>query len=93
MNVSSPCIQVCKLDEFDVCIGCGRTRDEIARWMQMSQEEKLKIVSRPTGRIKRFNSPSPGPSPQGEGEAIDPLPYAIEVLHNSEVHLKDGANE
>jgi len=40
MNTASPCIKVCKLDDGDVCMGCYRTRDEIARWTQMSDDEK-----------------------------------------------------
>jgi uncharacterized protein len=90
MNVNSPCNQVCKLDAFDVCIGCGRTRDEIARWMRMRDQEKFEVVSSLAARRQRFSSPSPRPSPQGEGEAIAPLPYTIEVSRNAEIHLKDG---
>jgi uncharacterized protein len=45
MNVPSPCIHVCKL-VGDVCVGCFRTRDEIARWLQMSDEEKAQVNAR-----------------------------------------------
>jgi predicted Fe-S protein YdhL (DUF1289 family) len=50
MNTSSPCIQVCELDDSDVCIGCGRTREEIARWTQMSDAEKARVHSIVTER-------------------------------------------
>jgi predicted Fe-S protein YdhL (DUF1289 family) len=43
MNTTSPCIQVCRLDDCDVCTGCHRTRDEIARWTQMNDEEKSRV--------------------------------------------------
>ncbi|HTR42535.1 MAG TPA: DUF1289 domain-containing protein [Pseudomonadales bacterium] len=45
MNTASPCIQVCKLDDCDMCTGCHRTRDEIARWTQMNDAEKDRVNS------------------------------------------------
>ena len=46
MTISSPCIRVCILDpETGLCEGCGRTRDEIARWYQLSEEVRLAIMS------------------------------------------------
>jgi predicted Fe-S protein YdhL (DUF1289 family) len=40
--VESPCINVCKI-ENDVCIGCGRTLEEIAHWSEMTDEEKEQV--------------------------------------------------
>ncbi len=38
----SPCVGVCTLDEATGwCLGCGRTGDEIARWIAMSDPERL----------------------------------------------------
>jgi|HubBroStandDraft_2_1064218.scaffolds.fasta_scaffold185152_2 predicted Fe-S protein YdhL (DUF1289 family) len=45
MNIPSPCIQVCKLDDGDVCLGCHRTRDEIARWLKMTDDERARIMA------------------------------------------------
>lgn len=45
-NIKSPCINVCKLDEFMVCIGCKRHIDEIAEWTKMSNWEKQLILDR-----------------------------------------------
>ncbi|BES71906.1 hypothetical protein RE428_29240 [Marinobacter nanhaiticus D15-8W] len=42
--VRSPCVSVCALDENDICIGCQRTADEITRWSQMSDEERLQVM-------------------------------------------------
>ena len=39
IELESPCINVCKI-ENDVCIGCGRTLEEIAHWTSMSNEER-----------------------------------------------------
>jgi predicted Fe-S protein YdhL (DUF1289 family) len=51
MNISSPCINVCKLAN-EICIGCFRTTDEIARWTQMSDREKSMVNAAPNGRRK-----------------------------------------
>ena len=37
--VESPCINVCKI-ENDVCVGCGRTLEEIAHWSEMNDADK-----------------------------------------------------
>jgi predicted Fe-S protein YdhL (DUF1289 family) len=42
--VDSPCIKICELNRDDVCVGCGRTRAEIAGWMSMSESQKAKVV-------------------------------------------------
>ena len=40
----SPCVQTCRMDEAtDLCIGCGRTLQEIARWGSMSDAERAAI--------------------------------------------------
>ena len=45
MNIASPCIHICKLDAGDVCIGCQRTRDEIARWLVMTDDERARVMA------------------------------------------------
>lgn len=42
-TTSSPCTRVCCLDDQNVCLGCGRTLDEIRRWSQMSDAERVKV--------------------------------------------------
>jgi predicted Fe-S protein YdhL (DUF1289 family) len=38
----SPCVGVCTLDEATGwCLGCGRSGDEVARWIAMSDTERL----------------------------------------------------
>lgn len=41
-NVTSPCINVCRMHN-NVCIGCYRTLEEIAKWTQYSDQEKIKV--------------------------------------------------
>ena len=42
--VLSPCIGVCTLDEHGLCDGCLRTGAEIARWLQMGDDERLRLM-------------------------------------------------
>jgi uncharacterized protein len=42
--VASPCVSVCCLDEDDICIGCGRTLDEIRRWSDMPDQDKRETL-------------------------------------------------
>jgi predicted Fe-S protein YdhL (DUF1289 family) len=45
MPISTPCIRVCILDpDTGLCEGCGRTRDEIAAWYGLSEEERHRIM-------------------------------------------------
>ncbi|MEM7078304.1 MAG: DUF1289 domain-containing protein [Pseudomonadota bacterium] len=43
-KILSPCVSICALDEQDVCIGCGRTSDEIAAWRSADHTRKLAIL-------------------------------------------------
>jgi predicted Fe-S protein YdhL (DUF1289 family) len=43
--IETPCIKVCTMDAaFGVCIGCGRTLDEIARWSSLSEVDRHRIA-------------------------------------------------
>ncbi|HEX3810072.1 MAG TPA: DUF1289 domain-containing protein [Rhizomicrobium sp.] len=55
MSVETPCINICTLDPASrICIGCGRTLDEIARWGTMSGEERKRIVAGLRDRLATF---------------------------------------
>ena len=46
-TVDSPCVGICQLDlTADLCIGCFRTRDEVAVWGAASDEVKYEILAR-----------------------------------------------
>ena len=49
--VNSPCIQVCILSG-EVCIGCGRTRSEVADWSVISDEQRELIKERSLKRLE-----------------------------------------
>lgn len=47
MRPDSPCIAICSTSQGDdICKGCGRTFDEVTRWVGMSDTEKELIWSR-----------------------------------------------
>lgn len=39
-TVKSPCIDICSLDEQDVCVGCYRTLQEITDWSAMDNAQR-----------------------------------------------------
>ena len=46
-QVASPCINVCQIDpRTGFCMGCKRTIDEIADWLEMTNEEKQQVLDR-----------------------------------------------
>ena len=46
-KVDSPCIGICQLDlDVDLCIGCFRTRDEVAVWGAASDGVKREILAK-----------------------------------------------
>jgi len=42
--VLSPCVGICSLDAEGLCEGCHRTSAEIARWSQMNDDERLRLM-------------------------------------------------
>ncbi len=53
--ISSPCIKICTLDaQANVCTGCGRTLDEIARWGAMGESERLRIMQTLALRLEKL---------------------------------------
>jgi predicted Fe-S protein YdhL (DUF1289 family) len=43
--VLSPCVGICALDDQGLCEGCHRSAAEIARWSQMSDDERLRLMT------------------------------------------------
>ena len=42
--VASPCVNICALDDDDVCSGCQRTVAEITRWSRMTNVERREVL-------------------------------------------------
>lgn len=62
MPVESPCIDICNLDAAGrVCIGCYRSRDEIAAWPGMDDSQRLAVLAAANRRCEaRFGPESTG---------------------------------
>ena len=52
MSIDTPCIAVCMIDpKTSLCLGCGRTLPEIARWHRIDAKERLAIMALLPGRM------------------------------------------
>jgi uncharacterized protein len=56
VHVPSPCVNVCQMDPGSgLCLGCRRTLQEIADWLEMAPEEKLAVLERAAQRAPAAN--------------------------------------
>ena len=52
-QIASPGVNICQLNsETGYCIGCMRTIDEIADWLEMTNEEKQQVLNQLEERRK-----------------------------------------
>ena len=50
--IESPCVKICTLDaRSGLCLGCGRTIDEIAGWRTMTPSERRRIMDELPARL------------------------------------------
>lgn len=55
--IESPCVNVCTLDaRTRLCLGCGRTLDEVAGWSSMTAAERRRIMDELPQRIADRNA-------------------------------------
>jgi predicted Fe-S protein YdhL (DUF1289 family) len=53
--METPCIKICTMDQrAGICIGCGRTLDEIARWGAMRDDERAQIMRALAERLAKL---------------------------------------
>lgn len=45
-KVRSPCVNICLLNEEDICVGCYRTGREISLWGRMTRGEQLSVLKK-----------------------------------------------
>lgn len=71
--IASPCVNVCQMSpELDLCAGCLRTLDEIARWTIMRDEERVQVLAAVAAR-QVLLGPIPGATqPAAPVTAADP---------------------
>ncbi|MDO8396964.1 MAG: DUF1289 domain-containing protein [Bradyrhizobium sp.] len=68
MSKETPCIAVCMMDpRTSLCLGCGRTLPEIARWHRMDTAERHAVMAGLAGRMADAGIAQPelaaGPKP------------------------------
>lgn len=52
MPIASPCNKTCVIDpRRGICIGCGRTGEEIAGWLGFTEAERLALMDLLPGRL------------------------------------------
>jgi predicted Fe-S protein YdhL (DUF1289 family) len=62
MAIATPCTKVCTIDpRSQLCRGCGRTVDEIARWMSLGEDERARVMAELPARLAANGlGPAPG---------------------------------
>ncbi|NCE93285.1 DUF1289 domain-containing protein [Pseudomonas sp. L13] len=50
-EIENPCISTCQLSG-DLCVSCGRSKEEIRKWKRMKRPEKMAAVQRANVRLK-----------------------------------------
>ncbi|MBL81357.1 MAG: DUF1289 domain-containing protein [Rhodospirillaceae bacterium] len=64
MTLPSPCISICQIDpETGNCLGCYRSRQEIAKWPAMSTDERADLLQ----ALKQRRSKKTGLHPRQTG--------------------------
>jgi uncharacterized protein len=51
--LASPCVRICSLDAAgSLCVGCGRTIEEIANWSALSDDARSTIIGELADRLR-----------------------------------------
>ena len=53
--IPSPCIRRCTLNDQDVCIGCGRTLNDIKQWSNATRDQQIGIIQKSNQRLMELN--------------------------------------
>jgi len=43
-KIPNPCVNLCSLNNNNVCIGCYRTIDEVGAWGRYDDEQRLQVL-------------------------------------------------
>jgi uncharacterized protein len=53
--MESPCVKICAMDPATgLCSGCGRSLEEIGAWLNLSDEERRRIMNALPERMKKL---------------------------------------
>jgi hypothetical protein len=60
-NIETPCNKVCVVHPtLGVCIGCGRSLDEIGRWIDFAPAERARIMAQLPARLAALSGSGSG---------------------------------
>jgi predicted Fe-S protein YdhL (DUF1289 family) len=96
MNVPSPCVGICIVDDARVCIGCRRSLEEIAAWSTATNEQKRRMLDAADSRVHDPASPpvaSRSPAESCADLSVNPpIPSSKRTLNENDCdHQNDGA--
>jgi|TARA_B110000902_G_scaffold46732_1_gene52918 predicted Fe-S protein YdhL (DUF1289 family) len=55
----SPCVNICHLNDEDICIGCYRSSNEITTWAGLDDIEREKVLIEAKERELTLNASKP----------------------------------
>jgi hypothetical protein len=65
MSIETPCIAICMIDpRTSLCLGCGRTLPEIARWHRMESAERQAVMAQLAARMAEAGLTPPAAHPK-----------------------------
>ena len=51
-GIETPCVKICVVEpETGFCIGCGRTRTEIAQWLSLNDAQRNTVMAELPERV------------------------------------------
>jgi predicted Fe-S protein YdhL (DUF1289 family) len=57
--MESPCVKICTYDPgTGLCLGCGRSLEEIDAWFSMNDDERRTVMKKLPERLKRLSLPT-----------------------------------
>jgi predicted Fe-S protein YdhL (DUF1289 family) len=60
-SIETPCIRVCVVHpSLRLCTGCGRSLDEIARWIDLTADERGRIMTQLPPRLAAMSGANSG---------------------------------
>jgi len=55
---NAPCVRNCCLDEADICLGCGRSLEQILNWNEVDQAQRERWLEEAAGRRQKRRLPT-----------------------------------
>jgi predicted Fe-S protein YdhL (DUF1289 family) len=60
-SIETPCTRVCVVHPTQkLCIGCGRSLDEIARWVEFGAAERTRVMAQLPARLAAMSAVAVG---------------------------------